>query len=500
MNEHHRMLRLGWLMVLLATATICLVAAGAHAAAPTPGAMVLALADLPKEPGTWRRVDGRIVDNASKAQADKTSFSAVVSSGRLTGYFEAFVVRLVSFKADGKRKVLLPLLDAVFSDVGVYDSAAAAQTAFDNRSQPSFKAVPTSTTVGQQIRLYKGNLRSPYSTLSLRTQDAWVVAWRDGAVIADVGVAGPSPLAKDALSLARTIEKRIDTRVAGLVPPVSSGRIRIYADPRIVKPSAIAVGSDGALWFTNTGSNSIGRISTDGQLTIFTDPGIKVPQEIVAGPDGALWFTNFAGNSIGRISTYGQVTSFTDPSIMSPYGITAGPDGALWFTNFGGTSIGRITTAGTVTSYANGDASDAEGITPGSDGALWFAEHGAIGRLGTSGAIRFFAGPRTNPWDVAAGPDGALWFSGLDGIGRVSTSGVISTITNPNIDVPGEIVAGPDGALWFTEGGAIGRLSMEGQVQTFTAPTLSGAFGITVGPDSALWFTAKGAIGRVSTT
>ena len=30
-----------------------------------------------------------------------------------------------------------------------------------------------------------------------------------------------------------------------------------------------------------------------------------------AGPDGAIWFTNSANNSIGRITTTGAVSSFT---------------------------------------------------------------------------------------------------------------------------------------------------------------------------------------------
>ena len=80
-----------------------------------------------------------------------------------------------------------------------------------------------------------------------------------------------------------------------------------------------------------------------GKVTIYTATGIDNPIEIAAGPDGALWFTNHGNNSIGRITTAGVVTNFTDPSISLPYGIAAGPDGALWFTN-SASSIGRITT------------------------------------------------------------------------------------------------------------------------------------------------------------
>ena len=64
--------------------------------------------------------------------------------------------------------------------------------------------------------------------------------------------------------------------------------------------------------------------------------------DIAAGPDGALWFTNAGSDSIGRISTGGAVTTFRSASIDGPRGIAAGPDGALWFANAGSDSIGRI--------------------------------------------------------------------------------------------------------------------------------------------------------------
>ena len=128
-------------------------------------------------------------------------------------------------------------------------------------------------------------------------------------------------------------------------------------------------------------------------ITNYTNSGIVAPYGIVAGPDGALWFTNQYSNSIGRITTGGAVTNYTGTGISSPdghrwrgpgrravvhqlrqaprsdgsrraassrttrtrhqrsQGIAAGPDGALWFTNYGNNSIGRITTTGVVTNY-----------------------------------------------------------------------------------------------------------------------------------------------------
>ena len=46
-----------------------------------------------------------------------------------------------------------------------------------------------------------------------------------------------------------------------------------------------------------------GRASRRWGLVRYQHAGIDTPQEITAGPDGALWFTNYASNSIGRITT-----------------------------------------------------------------------------------------------------------------------------------------------------------------------------------------------------
>lgn len=68
------------------------------------------------------------------------------------------------------------------------------------------------------------------------------------------------------------------------------------------------------------------------------------PISIAVGPDGALWFTNF-DDRIGRITVQGKITEFVVPTPNSrPTAIIAGPDGALWFTEAGANKIGRIMT------------------------------------------------------------------------------------------------------------------------------------------------------------
>jgi virginiamycin B lyase len=248
---------------------------------------------------------------------------------------------------------------------------------------------------------------------------------------------------------------------------------------------SIITGPDGALWFTEEGAGKIGRIlatatPTDPQLTEF-----EVPREpgtgpyrllyITTGRDGALWFTETTQQKIGRITTTGLVTSqFAAPG--EPEGITSGPDGALWIAN--GNYIDKMTTEGTagqITRFRVPSGA-AYYITPGPDGAFWFTEQiaGKIGRITTAGEVTEFALPKdVLPSGITTGPDGALWFtegcirqphSGCipgNKIGRITTTGVVTefTIPSPRCEPEG-ITTGPDGALWFTEygGNKIGRL------------------------------------------
>ena len=88
----------------------------------------------------------------------------------------------------------------------------------------------------------------------------------------------------------------------------------------------------------------IGRITPEGVFKVFRPgPGesgadLTVnsrPTGIASGTDGALWFTESAGpGRIGRITTGGDVTEYTEGLTpgRAPWMITPGPDGNMWFT------------------------------------------------------------------------------------------------------------------------------------------------------------------------
>jgi virginiamycin B lyase len=265
--------------------------------------------------------------------------------------------------------------------------------------------------------------------------------------------------------------------------------------------------------------------SIAGSGTQISQAGIHTPnaspQSIALGPDGAIWYTELAANRIGRNLLNAYTTDFAVPSPaafasgVAPSGITAGPDGAMWFTEPGANKIARITASdpATITEFPLPAGSGAPiSIAPGSDGALWFTEDNAnkIGRITTSGAITEFAvpTPASGPQGIAAGPDGALWFTEGNGnkIGRITTSGSINEfpLSTPN-SRPFVITAGPDGAMWFTElsGDNVGRITVgpSPAITETTVPTVNAQpQGIATGSDGLLYFSESNSakIGRIT--
>lgn len=108
-------------------------------------------------------------------------------------------------------------------------------------------------------------------------------------------------------------------------------------------PNGITSGPDGALWFTESSYNSIGRLSVSGVLSSFAvyRPVGVTPINIASGSDGKLWFTESRAK-VGKLTTGGVFNFYTVESGSAPVGITAGPDGQLWITDHGHNLIASI--------------------------------------------------------------------------------------------------------------------------------------------------------------
>ena len=125
------------------------------------------------------------------------------------------------------------------------------------------------------------------------------------------------------------------------------------------------MGSDGNLWFAETGNNIIGKITPNGKITEFPLSSLQTDVDgLVEGSDGNIWFlahdSNYDG-VIASITPAGNVTSYpldtgsssSDgfASSVDPSALAAGPDGNLWVGTWSD-GVERVTTSGVVTSFA----------------------------------------------------------------------------------------------------------------------------------------------------
>jgi virginiamycin B lyase len=189
------------------------------------------------------------------------------------------------------------------------------------------------------------------------------------------------------------------------------------------KPVGIALGSDGNMWVTDPGTNSVWRVEqihmkphvrfTQYQLT-----GNAQPQFITNGPDDALWFTEPGTDSVGRLSVDGR--TLTEYALKDknayPMGITAATDNGLWIVEQKGLALVRMATNGQITAqYPLTGAMTPDAIVPGVDGNFYFTDtaKNKIGQfLFRSHRVNFYSIPTANsgPTAMTIGTDGQVYF------------------------------------------------------------------------------------------
>jgi streptogramin lyase len=130
--------------------------------------------------------------------------------------------------------------------------------------------------------------------------------------------------------------------------PMTLALIDTVALPSGSRATQFAAGPDGAIWFTDSGLNKIGRIASSGAVTYFS---VLTPNSglagIAPGSDNAMWFTETNAGKIGRIGLSGGVNEYAIPTPNEqPMGISAGTAGGclpqtLYFTEANG--LGKLT-------------------------------------------------------------------------------------------------------------------------------------------------------------
>ncbi|MEO8381063.1 MAG: hypothetical protein ABI779_15480 [Acidobacteriota bacterium] len=189
----------------------------------------------------------------------------------------------------------------------------------------------------------------------------------------------------------------------------------------------IAAGSDGNLWTTHPDSSAISKYGLDGVMHgRWKVPALRGmsprPNWIAAGPDGALWFSDTATDRIGRITTEGALTMFPLPRGWKDPGEIVATRDALWFTVGNRPILGKLTVKGVFKPVPIREI--ARSLAAGSEERMWYASGGrAIGWVNADGSNDYVLVAEENGGvrALASGPDGAMWFvdEGARTVGRV---------------------------------------------------------------------------------
>jgi streptogramin lyase len=174
-----------------------------------------------------------------------------------------------------------------------------------------------------------------------------------------------------------------------------SGALTVHLpDTSGARPTAVALGSDGAIWVLEFNEHLFGRYAADGSSTSVgvggsvppPYPGTPhwglVPNQLFARPDGTFWLAQGGCCNAVALSLPGSwVVRYLLPSQVSVAAMS--PDGALWTVNFdrGGfpterlvrTAVnGQLDRSAALPAPAPGQVMDATGpLAASTNGAVW---------------------------------------------------------------------------------------------------------------------------------
>ncbi len=246
---------------------------------------------------------------------------------------------------------------------------------------------------------------------------------------------------------------------------------------RFYSPECVAVATDGTLFVTDSGSNTVRRIARDGMVSTlagklevegFADgPGAKArfnhPVGLGVNAQGVVYVADAYNSTVRRISARGVVSTLagvpgdagwrdgagTQARFNTPVGLTLDGQGNVFVSEYFNNVIRKITPEGRVTTFAgkpgkggfsDGKAADALFLHPQTlsfapDGSLIVADTGnnRVRRIAPDGTVSTLAGNGDGekvspgalpgalhlPYGVQALADGSVLVTGLNAILRI---------------------------------------------------------------------------------
>ena len=258
-------------------------------------------------------------------------------------------------------------------------------------------------------------------------------------------------------------------------------------------------------------------------ITEWNVPGgtSSFPQYLAVDSSSNVWFTEFGSDEIGKL-TFGTFTEYSLPAGSRPIGLFFRND-QIWFTESVRNRIGRIGTGGgALTEYLVGDppygAMELWGIAYQNETRVWFTSS-ATSRVGLLNLTKpykglgndvsvkywvlpgFSASPASNPRGIAYSSTTGIWFVdyNLHRIGNIRDplTSEVRLWQLPDGSFPFDITIDSYGNVWFTESGRsrIGMLDPDtNEITEYITPTAnSEPYGITVDISNRVWFAEHGA-------
>jgi streptogramin lyase len=216
------------------------------------------------------------------------------------------------------------------------------------------------------------------------------------------GNAAPTGIATDPTSANRLWFGEFNAGAIGEI--TSTGAITEYPDAISGSaPTAVAVTSNGTIWFLDFGTNTLDSMTLPGP--VFAQYGMPATlnglvsglSSLTVGPDGNLWFTAYDSDSVAVADVNDNppvITAVTPPSDDGgqfdtvPIGIVSDPSrDVLWFAEAGAGQLAKITTGGVITEYGiPGNGTTAVGVALGPDvvagsptADVWFTDSDVLG-------------------------------------------------------------------------------------------------------------------------
>lgn len=234
------------------------------------------------------------------------------------------------------------------------------------------------------------------------------------------------------------------------------------------------------------------------------------PHDPAVGTDGALWFTEQMKNKIGRLDP--KSGAFKEYSLnledSGPHGLVSDREGNIWFTgNFKG-YIGKLDPrTGTVTEYKIPDPKGEDPHTAVFDShdLLWFTLQTAnmVGKLDPrTGKIDLKSVPTSDshPYGILISSKGVRIFCefGTNKLAKIDPQTMeITEYTLPEGARPRRIALDAGDRVYITDfsGGNLGRFDLVSQaVQMWPSPggAKSAPYGIAITADGMVWFSESG--------